>query len=153
MAASIAFFLFAETSINERADCLYICSTCAVDIVHLLMQVREIEQILQLIDDYEKFVEKSELKSLGMRCKLIHKRVLLLFLFEIELSGLHFQAEYHEMNEQIEQMSKLAYLTLVKLTCAGTQLPIVAASVFKYLYYGMGEDSFLLPFYVLYESQ
>lgn len=68
--ASIAFFLFAVTSINERADCLYICSACVVDIIHVLMHIRRIGQILQLYDNYEKFIEKSEKKSYEMLCKL-----------------------------------------------------------------------------------
>lgn len=54
------------------------------------------------------------------------------------------------MNKKIEQMTELAYLTLIKITIPGTQLPIIVVSLFNYLYYGMDEDSFSLPFYVLY---
>lgn len=58
--ASIAFFLFAATSINEHADCLYICSTCGASTIHILTHIYKIGQILQLIENFEKFIEKSE---------------------------------------------------------------------------------------------
>lgn len=80
MAASIAFFLFALASINERADCFYICSACAIDIIHVLTHVHRIGQILQLIDDYEKFIDESKCKSWEMRSKLRHYRVFFSFL-------------------------------------------------------------------------
>lgn len=58
--ASIAFLIFGAKSINERADCLYICSTCVVNIIHVLMHIYKNGQISQLIDNYEKFIEKSK---------------------------------------------------------------------------------------------
>lgn len=66
--------------------------------------------------------------------------------------ALNFQSEYNKINEKIEQMTQLAYLTTIKITVPGTMLPMVVASVLNYLYYGMGEDSFLLPYFVLYVS-
>lgn len=88
------------------------------------------------------------------RNRIVNKHIFISDFFSPKWrSGLYFQAEYYEMNEKIEKMTKLAYLTLVKITFPGTLLPIVVASAFNYIYYGMGEDSFLLPFYVLYASR
>lgn len=56
------------------------------------------------------------------------------------------------MNEQIELMTKLAHLTLVKITVPGTMAPMVVVSIFNYIHYDKGEDSFLLPFYISYAS-
>lgn len=62
-AISICFFLFEAKSINEHADCLYICSTCGVCATYVLTHLCEFEDILQLIDSFEKFIEKSKWKK------------------------------------------------------------------------------------------
>lgn len=75
LAASIAFFMFAVSSINERADCLYLGLTSAACTIHVLMHIYKITQILQLIVNFEKFIEKSNLKI-----KFFGENVLLLLI-------------------------------------------------------------------------
>lgn len=143
--ASVAFILFAATSINECADCLYICSTCAIEMIHMFVHICKMGKMLQLIDNYEEFIKKSEPKSCNFW------KIWFIFV-NVLLSGLHFQAQYYAMSENIEKMTELVYVLLVKITCLGPHLPLLLASAFNYVYYGMGEDSFLLPYYVLYGS-
>lgn len=57
---------------------------------------------------------------------------------------------YIELNEKIEQMSRLLYVVTVKLTIPGSILPAVFITAINYFLYDLGDESFFSPFFVMY---
>lgn len=57
--ASTAFLLFKANTIQELADSFYVSLTHAVCLVYIMINIWKITDILQLIDQYEQFIQKS----------------------------------------------------------------------------------------------
>lgn len=55
-----------------------------------------------------------------------------------------------EMNEKIELISKWTYFIMAKLTLAGVVLPLLILSLFNYLILDLDDESFILPWPMLY---
>lgn len=58
-----------------------------------------------------------------------------------------------ELNEQIELVSEWAYTILINSTMAGGFLPLFLCATVNYFIFGLGEQSFLLPWPMLWVSQ
>lgn len=92
--ALIAVFLFTTTtSITEHADSLYMCLTCGACTTHVLTHIYKIGQILQLIENFEKFIEKSESSIFSSRDFFCFKKY-----FRLEFS--QFQECLHHIFNQ-----------------------------------------------------
>lgn len=59
-AQMLAFLLFQAKSNRERGDSLYISSTAIVCINHYLIYIKRKGDTFILIDNFDKFIEKSE---------------------------------------------------------------------------------------------
>lgn len=70
--ASTAFLLFKANTVQSLADSFYVSLTHAVSLIHIIITMWKVADILQLIDKFQKFIEKRESKHF----------LLLSFLFE-----------------------------------------------------------------------
>lgn len=59
-------------------------------------------------------------------------------------------ANYCNLNDQIERWSKVFYFVVVKLTMSGIILPIVFVTAINLFLYKLGDDSYFLPFPIVY---
>lgn len=59
-------------------------------------------------------------------------------------------AKYCDMNEKIERVSKLYYIEITKFNVPMLFLPVLFATAINYFVYDLGNDSYRLPFSILY---
>lgn len=59
-------------------------------------------------------------------------------------------ANYCGLNDQIERWSNDLYFVVVKLTMTGIIVPIVFVSAINYFLYQLGDESYFLPFPIVY---
>lgn len=52
---------------------------------------------------------------------------------------------YSEFNDKIEQMTKILYFVMLKLSLAGFSIPILAVTIGNYFLYDLGDESYILP--------
>lgn len=63
--------------------------------------------------------------------------------------GVHARTMYNELNRKIEQASHLIHLVLVWVSTSGVVLPPLIVTIINYVIYGLGDESFYLPFPVM----
>lgn len=59
-------------------------------------------------------------------------------------------AAYVKLNAKIEFLSEIMYLLTVRLSMPGTSLPALLITLVNYFINDLGEESFYLPFLVVY---
>lgn len=153
--SAIVYFLFKAHSIVERADSFYGFSTGLSCAIITSISIRKISNIFKFIEDLEKFIGKSTLSfcfNFHRYCIKIWSN-LFFFKFKIHHPGLSnpmSKTIYDKYNAKIERMSKLFYLVFVTLTTPGIVLPPLLITLVNYYVYGLGDESFYLPFREVY---
>lgn len=66
--------------------------------------------------------------------------------------GRHARIMYIKVNERIEQWNKIIYCISAEISCAGVVLPPLLITSVNYFIYDLKEESYLLPFPVMYVS-
>lgn len=52
---------------------------------------------------------------------------------------------YSELNDKIENMTKLLYFVMLKLSLAGFSIPMLAITIGNYFLCDFGDESYILP--------
>lgn len=60
--SSFAYFLFKAKTIGERADSFYFSLTALTCVIFFLINISKIDEIRNLIDNFEAFIQKSKYK-------------------------------------------------------------------------------------------
>lgn len=152
--SSSAFFLLQAKSLREHIETLTLPITEIVCVIYILVFKWKMTEILKLIENFVGFIEKSKLTEMHlMQCALIKQFYLINVIVKLGSTTVNSKNVYIGINDKIERISKLIYFTIVHLTLSGTYLPYVLQTLFNYFVLNLNEESFCLPFPVMYVVQ
>lgn len=143
---SLAFLIFKADNIVDAGTCFYAVSTELFCSTVLLTDLYNISKILQLIEEFEDFVEESE--SPKRILSLLQKIQIKEHLF-LGVKNSNTSTKYSELAGTIEKVSKWYYIAYVKCTPIGIITTTLMITLINYFIYGLGDESYFLAFPVL----
>lgn len=87
LTASTAFFLFKANTIQSLADSFYVSLSHVAGLIYILITVWKVTDILLLIDQYEKFIQKRKLRHLQLG--LQNASILIKILYFVRLNRIN----------------------------------------------------------------
>lgn len=151
---TVAFILFEAKSIVEYAEAFFPASTEIANMVNFIVCIFKITNIFQLIENFEKFIEKSEFYSQHTQFNQCFPSNKLKFLKKKTITESHnhpdLMAMYNMIAAKFERLSNLGYLIIVKFTMVSFVLPPLAITGVNYFIYDLGNESYVLPYRILY---
>lgn len=139
--SSTAYLTFEAEAVAEYAQSFYISASELCFTIDFLAVKWGMKDIIQLIEIFQKFIQKSKLYLLKfepIEAELIHRNRFL-------LAG-PVQSKYKEINVKIERISKFFHFLLTKFTVAVIIFPCAIITIVNYFYFDLGNDSFYLPY-------
>lgn len=145
---SMLFLLFEAETTLEFGAALYAVLAESFCIWYFLIKMYKMPKILQLIDKFDAFMEKSK------RIQWFWVKFCDWFLFPFSpnmqiLLGAHGTIMYYELIEKIERLSEITYLILVKISILGIFQPYINITIVNYFMLDMKNESFYLPYPVM----
>lgn len=136
---NIVFVFTGTKTFREFTDAVYVACATAVFLICFAKIVFKMDKLFKLIDFIENIVDKSKLKmhdehSFGQN-----------YIFVIGSEHPEMKVMYIEVNRQVEKLSDIAYLVMVKVTPVCLILPKIVISVFVYFTTDLGYDALELP--------
>lgn len=141
-----SFFVFkAKTSVEFSIS--FYCSVTLLTIIGLqTISICQSSSNFEMLKSMEEFIETSKSIQLNLPCK--YTRFNCISHSGIESSKSTFS--YSKLIKNIELLSEIIYLALVKVTIPFNMVPALLISLFNYYARDMGDESFYLPFPVMY---
>lgn len=146
-ATSTVFLLFEAETVANMSDSFYVSISALSCICNLLISIWRVQQIIRLIEKFEQFIEKSG---------YIKKQITL----EIQFGGQIFSISesinpvsntvYVKLNATIEFLTGILHFLVTRLSLIGICLPALLITLVNYFVSDLGEESFNLPFVVVY---
>lgn len=140
-----AFLLFKAKSAYEYSVSFYLSVVMVTMTVYCVVLIYKIGSIVKLIESYEDFVGKRKPQFNWIFSTLADS-----ISFQ---TGLEYKPtstdKYVELSERIESTSQYTYIFLVKMVFVEISAPLFLFSVVGYYFYGLGDESFILPWPML----
>lgn len=148
---SLAFLLFEADNIVDAGTAFYVVDTEICCTFYYLALMWKKLKIQKLIDNFEKFVEKSEfLRVKGFRFIMQFWINSIWISIEIEIRNPDTSTKYSELIENIEKMSELLHFALTRVTFIGLYTSALAITAINYFIFDLEEESYYLPFPLMY---
>lgn len=146
--STLGYILFEKVTIIQRMHSFLVWITQSVCTINFVISFYKMPNIVKYIEKAEQIFQKS--KFGWIIWKTLKHWNALYFLVGIEKTAFEMVVVYNELNEKIEKMSKFFYIALLKVTPAALLGPIWTLTSVNYFIKNLGEDSFKLPFPVMY---
>lgn len=140
---STAFFLLEANSLQEYSTSFYGSITELDCLVYFATNFFKLRNILKLIENYDKFIEKSKKKQKKASSKNSNFTSLQ-FAF-VGWHNLESRRMYIELNDKIERIFKLLHFLFVEMSIIGVVLPAAVITIINFYVYNLGDESFFLP--------
>lgn len=144
---SSAYLLFKAKSIGESADTIYMILSSLACAGFLKISDWKISNILELIGEFEQFIEKS--MGFCLKWGFVYRNKIKWIHLNVGSKDATSRAMYIELIEKIERLTQLIYIGVVKLTIPGIIIPALSLTLINLFVYDLGDDSFFLPFPVM----
>lgn len=154
LVSSLAFFLFKAKSAAEFGWTFYIFTTESTTISYYLVQIFHFGNTLKLIKKFEIFIHESKWSAQTFLWKMTFQTIeystLHSFVCWIVETNIERTPYYGELNGKIEKISRILHFCCVFLTEIATIVPFLIVTIINYMIYDRGDESFYLPFPVVY---
>lgn len=148
MVSSAAFFLFEAQTVSEYGYSFYTSTTVFFNTGYFLIKIWKMPAIFGFINGLEDFIKKSK-PSYGFEVHWKRKKTWFLWtILGLDISTSRYM--YSKMNEKIEMVSQILHFAFVKVTLPGLMVPFFVISAVNYLMYDLKDESFQLPYPVMY---
>lgn len=149
LVSTSTFFLFEANSVYELGASYTGTNVANIILLFLIVFLYKMRSVLELIDRYELFVQKSKIWN-NQQKKPTNANILKTRLFIFNETGLEYKPEvsatYIELSETIETISSILNFLITKFV----YVPLLLLSLGNYYFSVQGDASFYLPFPVLY---
>lgn len=152
--SSCAFFLFQAKSIREYIQSLNVTMTLTICVILISISKWKMDDILKLIEKFEQFIEKRKRmhKYSHEKCNFSSQTINSI-LCDTGSVNVNSKSMYLGLNDEIERTSKHTHTVLIRFTLLGTLLPFLFQTVISYFILNRSDDTFYLPFFVVYVNK
>lgn len=140
----VIFIFYDANTFIEYVQSIYICTFNTLIFSTLLIIILKVDQLFEVINDWEKLVNTSEFDVNRIRCLLYS----IFFFFFFVFLALKFSVSKSIFNEAVRlehKLSRILFVLVVKMTPPCGALPFLVYSYFIYFTTDLGRDAFQLP--------